>query len=311
MALTPSVPALRGETGRGRPPWYTHRLNHPAAYRVTGAVGAMLPRSLRLRLAAEVGARLRRFFPREWAVVEDNAARIRPGAGSAEHRALARAVFRHFAMCFTDRLVANRRAREAERMVAGVEGGEHLEAALAPERGVVLLTAHLGNWELAGRVGAAATRRRLHVVMEPEHDARVEALLGGADGAVSVVRRRRPTDALPLVAALRRHELVAMQGDRALGTPADARADFFGAPAAFPLGPFVLARATGAPVLPVFCVLERDRRYRLVLGAPVTVGQGGEREGLLGWVVALERMVRAHPEQWFNFFDCWRPGPAA
>ena len=61
------------------------------------------------------------------------------------------------------------------------------------------------------------------------------------------VTRRHPTAMLPLVAALRRGEAVAMQGDRPLGTRGDAIVSFFGAPAAFPLGPFVLARAAGAP----------------------------------------------------------------
>lgn len=247
-------------------------------------------------------------------MVEGNAARIRPGAGPAERRALARDVFRHFAMCFSDLVVANRRAWETERMLAGVESPQHLEAALARERGVVLLTAHLGNWELAGRLGMAATRRPVHVVMEPEGDARLEALLAGhaePGGALRVLRRRHPTDVLPLVAALRRRELVAMQGDRALGTAADTPTRFFGAPAAFPLGPFVLARATGATVLPVFCVLEPDRRYRLVLGAPMTVEARGEADALRRWVEALERMVGTHPEQWFNFFDCWGTHAAA
>src|SRR5204862_187569 len=76
-------------------------------------------------------------------------------------------------------------------------------------------------------------------------------------------------------AALRRGEIVALQGDRALGTRGDVLQPFFGAPAAFPLGPFVLARAAGAPVVPAFCVLDADRRYRVVVGAPSSVEAGG------------------------------------
>jgi lauroyl/myristoyl acyltransferase len=111
---------------------------------------------------------------------------------------------------------------------------------------------------------------------------------------------------LPLVSALRRNEVVALQGDRALGGRGDRLRPFFGAPAPFPLGPFVLARAAGAPVLPAFCLLRADRRYTIAIGEPWTVPAGGEAGALTRWVCVLEAMVRRHPTQWFNFYDVWR-----
>ena len=108
-----------------------------------------------------------------------------------------------------------------------------------------------------------------------------------------------------LLAALRRGEHVALQGDRALGTRGDAAAPFFGVPAAFPLGPFVLARAAGAPLVPAFCVLAPDRRYRIRMFPPLRVGAEGEAAALGAWVEILEAAVRENPEQWFNFFDVW------
>jgi len=113
------------------------------------------------------------------------------------------------------------------------------------------------------------------------------------------------------VAALRRHEIVALQGDRALGTRGDALVDFFGAPAPFPLGPFVLARAAGAPVVPAFCVLDSRLRYTVVMAEPIRVAAGDEPAALLAWVRVLEAMVRRAPEQWFNFFDVWSAAPAS
>jgi predicted LPLAT superfamily acyltransferase len=113
-----------------------------------------------------------------------------------------------------------------------------------------------------------------------------------------------------LVSALRRGELVALQGDRALGTRGDTLVDFFGAPAAFPIGPFVLARAASVPVLPAFCLLAADRRYTVVMTEPIRVGADGDAGALRRWVGVLESMVRRAPEQWFNFYDVWRPAPA-
>jgi hypothetical protein len=76
------------------------------------------------------------------------------------------------------------------------------------------------------------------------------------------------------------------------------------------VGPFVLARATGAPVLPAFCVLRPDRRYAITLGEPIRVTAGGERQALARWVVVPEEAIRRHPGPWFNFFDVWSGVPA-
>jgi lauroyl/myristoyl acyltransferase len=307
MAVMPSAALLGGTDGPPNPPrprWYGHGLNHPLAYRAVAAIGAGLPRAGRLRLAAALAPRLRRLFRAEWDMVLRNAAHIVPGASGPAREALAADVFRHFAMCFSDLVVTNRRDQRRG-VLAGIEGRSRFEALMQRGCGVVVLTAHLGNWELAGRLMAEATGRPTHVVVEAEVDPRLESLLRGGPGPVRFVARRRPTDAVGLLTALRRGEVVAMQGDRAIGTRGDVPIPFFGAPARFPRGPFVLARAARVAVLPAFCVLGRDRRYTVHVGEPIVAEPGGEETAQVRWVAGLEAMVRAHPEQWFNFFDCW------
>ena len=121
------------------------------------------------------------------------------------------------------------------------------------------------------------------------------------------VARSRPTVSLELVGALRRGEIVALHGDRALGNAGDVLVPFFGHLAPFPVGPFRLARAAGVPVVPSFCLLDADHRYQIFLRAPLPVPAGGEEEALRAWVAGLEEVVRSHPTQWFNFFDIWSP----
>jgi predicted LPLAT superfamily acyltransferase len=148
-------------------------------------------------------------------------------------------------------------------------------------------------------------RRPTHLVVAAESDPRLERVLRDRPAPIRFVRREDPTAALGLVAALRRGEVIALQGDRALGDRTDARALFFGAAASFPLGPFILARAAGAPIVPSFCVLGDDRRYTITVDEPIGVGAGEERLALARWVAALERAVGDRPDQWFNFFDVW------
>jgi KDO2-lipid IV(A) lauroyltransferase len=273
-------------------------------------VARALPRPLRLATAGVLARRASAWFPAERRRVAANVARIRPHAGPAERAALVRAVFRHFALCFAD-LITTNRGRHPERLVARIEGDEHLHDAVSDGRGLVLVTAHLGNWELGGRLLARRLGRPTHVVVAGEADPRLENFLRGGPSPVRFVRRAGPAAMVPLVGALRRGEIVALQGDRALGTDGDTRIDFFGVPAPFPRGPFVLGRAARAPVVPAFCVLGEDRRYTVVMAPPIRVEAGGDREALARWVAVLEDMVRRVPEQWFNFFDVWSADPAA
>lgn len=291
------------------PRWYAHGWNTPVVYRLGSAVAERLPRQARLQLAAAVASLARVLFPAERRAVRSNVMRILPHASARQREALVGSVFRHFAVCFADLLTTNR-SLDAGRLLAAVEGERCLHDALAARRGLVVVTAHVGNWELAGRLLAARITRPTHVVVAPETNPQIEQFLRGGPGPVRFVSRTRPTAVLQLVAALRRGEIVAVQGDRALGDRSDVPVRFFDSDAPFPVGPFVLARASGAPVVPAFCLLGRDRRYTVTIGEPIRVEGGGEHRALARWVATLESVVRRHPEQWFNFFDVWRHAPA-
>ena len=306
-AVTQATPTPVRGAGITVPRWYAHRFNRAAVYRLASIAASAFPRPARLRVAAGVAGLAARRFPAERRVVRRNLARILPGAPARELDALVAAVFRNFAVCFVDLITANRHG-DVGALVAAVDGISALEAAVRVGRGVVVLTAHLGNWELAGRMLARHGARPTHVVVAAEVDPAVERFLrGGQPAPVRFVTRDAPTTSLALLTALRRGEIVALQGDRALGTRGDVDQSFFGAPAPFPLGPFVLARAAGAPVVPAFCLLDGDWRYRIVVGTPATVTTGSEADALGAWVRSLEAMVRRHPAQWFNFYDVWSP----
>lgn len=288
----------------GAPRWYAHPYNRAVLYRLAGALGR-LPRPARLALAGRLGAAAARWFPAERATVRKALARFTGAEGRALD-ALTRALFRTFAMCFSDLVSTNRRpaAWLAARMVGRRTGTEWLDALGG---GAISLSAHVGSWELAGRLLAERSRRPTHVVVSEGEAPELGPWVRRDGDGVRFVPRSEPTVSLELVAALRRGEVVALQGDRALGNAGDVLVPFFGEPAPFPVGPFRLARATGVPIVPAFCLLDADHRYQIVVRPPLRVTPGSEEAALAAWVAGLEEVVGAHPTQWFNFFDVWSP----
>jgi predicted LPLAT superfamily acyltransferase len=120
-----------------------------------------------------------------------------------------------------------------------------------------------------------------------------------------------PTDAIPLVAALRRGEVVAMLGDRAYGRSA-ARIPFLGGTACFPVGPYVIAANAGAPLVHVFNLREPGGRYRFFGFPPQRLQMPSHslRDAYLRDCAArfardLEQILKLDPFQWYNFFPFW------
>lgn len=283
--------------------WHAHPYNRAAFYRLAAALG-WLPRRARLGLARRLGWLALRLLPVERSVVQKTLARV-TGATSLRLDELTLDVFGEFAMCFADLVSTNR--GPAGGLVAHVGRVTGTEGLAGLAGGVISLTAHLGNWELAGRLLAQRAARPTHVVVADEEARELERWVRRNGDGVRFVPRSRPTVSVALLGALRRGEVVALQGDRALGTRGDVPVPFFGDPAPFPVGPFVLARASGRPVVPAFCLLEPDLRYAVTILEPLTVRRGEEEEALRVWVARLEEVVRRHPTQWFNFFDIWSP----
>jgi predicted LPLAT superfamily acyltransferase len=119
------------------------------------------------------------------------------------------------------------------------------------------------------------------------------------------------TDAIPLVAALRRGEIVAMLGDRAYGSPA-ASIPFLGGIASFPIGAYVMAAIAGAPLMHVFNLREPGQRYRLFGFPPQRpeMPPRTQRDAYLCDCAArfagdLESVLKRDPLQWYNFYPFW------
>jgi lauroyl/myristoyl acyltransferase len=250
-------------------------------------------------------------MPREHAAVQGNLTRVLPDASRREIAWQARQVFGNFACFFADLLGLNRRALPLQQAyVTAVQGLPHLQEVLQSPRGFVAATAHLGNWDLAGRL-LSTYGRRIHVLMAPEQDPALQRFLreGGREAAIRFVTN--DGSAVQLLMTLRRGDVVAVQMDRATGHRSDVTVPFFGTPAVFPLGPFLLARAAQVPVLPCFCVMRPDARYEIWVDQAIPVAPGHEEAALYHMVRVLERYIAMAPNQWYNFYDVWDTTPIA
>src|SRR5258705_8002605 len=245
-----------------KPRWYSQGLNRLAYSRLARAAATVLPRPVRLALARVVARGVGRVLPAERSRVRANLERVLTGASPRELDAAVDDTFANFGAFFADLLILNRADPvRLRRYVAQRAGDEHLDAVFAAGHGAVLVTAHLGNWELGGRLlGCRGGAPRTHVVLSVEEDAALERHLRVNAPELRFVTRSHPAATLGLLSALRRGEAVAMQGDRPTGERGDRLGSVFGAAAALPPGPFRLAPARGAPLLPALLPLARERR---------------------------------------------------
>lgn len=185
-------------------------------------------------------------------------------------------------------------------------------AALGAGRGVVVVTGHIGSWDIAAK-GLREAACRVHVVMSREADAATQEFVATARaraGVQVVLTDESVFSSLRLIRALRRNEIVAIQLDRSAGSGGVRWLPFLGAAAPFPSGPFVLARLAGSPVVPVFAPRLGRRHYRIHIGEPVAVPRAARDPLVLDRVMLevveqLEEIVRRHPRQWFQFAPFW------
>jgi phosphatidylinositol dimannoside acyltransferase len=191
-------------------------------------------------------------------------------------------------------------------------GLEHFEKLQSQPGGAIILTAHMGNYDLGAHLFAENSERRIVMVRAPETDPdtrRYEDELHErtAAGDLKIDFSTRASElALDLLDALRRGEIVAIQGDRVTPGIAALPATLFGKRTSLPAGPFALAMSARVPIYPLFIFRLGRRRYRLVAGAPFEVVRTKDRseafaKGIDHWTRELEEIVRAAWFQWFAF----------
>lgn len=226
-----------------------------------------------------------------------------PGVTNERRDELAREMIRSFYKSVYEIGESLRESAEQLRTrIDGIEGVEHYQAARRLGKGAILVTAHLGSFEL-GVAALLDREQRIHVVFRRDEFPRFERLrsrlrarLGVTEAAVNegwpVWMRLRD--------ALAADEVVMIQGDRVMPGQRGAVVPFQTGHIRMPTGPVKLALASGAPLIPVFAVRTGLHRARIVIDEAIRVepGREGMQAALAALARAIARQVAAHPEQW-------------
>lgn len=189
-----------------------------------------------------------------------------------------------------------------------------IKAALKKNKGALILTGHLGNWEL---LTATASLEKIgnHAVYRPLD-------LKPVDRFVVRMRSRFGTHMIPatqalrkIVAALKQNETVGLLIDQNSDPHNGVVVEFFGRPAFATKGLALIARQTGAPVVPAFLVREKDR-FKVISGPEIPfVRTGDARKDIeintQRYNLAIEQAVRQYPEQWFWVHRRWKTRPSS
>jgi len=207
----------------------------------------------------------------------------------------------------------SRRGRtEVKRAVREVEGKEILRQAYDQGKGVILISAHLGNWELLG-AWLAISGFPLVAVEKEQEDSFLNRLILNTRKKMSIelISKDEP-DFRDLLRALKRGKGIGLISDQHAGKRG-VPSKFLGRTTSTFAGPVLLARASGAPVIPIFDIRLGPGAHKIVAYPPLPLQWEGNLEqavlrNVQLYTDAIANMVRKYPGQWLWLHRRWREG---
>jgi predicted LPLAT superfamily acyltransferase len=241
-------------------------------------------------------------------------------------RATAREVFRHirtYAVTLVDRIYLL--AESTRRFRITTHGLKELDALIEQNRGILLLGAHIGSFEVLRALSERRPELKTRILMDRQQTPELTSMLmalNPAVGASIIDVGGNDTDiVLAIQDAAKQGALIGMLADRSRPKESTRMVPFFGALAPFPVAPYLIASLLDLPVVLTFALYRGGNRYDLYFEtlAERMVIPRREREALMHewtarFAARLEHYVRFDPYNWFNFYDFWHraddPAPA-
>jgi KDO2-lipid IV(A) lauroyltransferase len=235
-----------------------------------------------------------------------------PGAQASRLQRIARRSFIQFGAIFSDIIKTAQLPPERRDALLTVRGEENLALALREGKGVLLFTAHLGNWEIAS--GFVSKACRLSVIARALDNPLLEAELAKLRKGLGAHVIYKKQAAREILQRLRRNEAVAILIDQNVLRSEAVFVDFFGKPAATTPSLAAFHLRTKAPILPVFCLPAPKGKYQLhILERLLLPGEGDQDKDVLKITQVctkiIEDWIRKNPVSWFWFHNRWKSRP--
>ncbi|MFA5143777.1 MAG: lysophospholipid acyltransferase family protein [Candidatus Omnitrophota bacterium] len=242
------------------------------------------------------------------AVIKNLRTIVLPAPGEPELRRMARELYRNFAKYLVDFFRFSKIDEEYVNRFVKVEGRHNIDSALAKKCGAVLVSAHIGNWELGGSA-ISLLGYPMSAVVLTHRNKKIDAFF----------RRQRLRGKLTPIEIgaslkacyhiLKSNRLLGLLGDRDF-TGNGLMLDFFGKKTLFPKGPSVFGYRLGAPLIPTLIIRRPDDTFCLSFEEPIYADRSKPEDAavmeLAGKCAAIiETYVRRYPTQWYIFKDMW------
>lgn len=217
-------------------------------------------------------------------------------------------VFRNFAKHLVDFLRLSRLTRDYILSHANIEGKENVDKALGAGKGVVMVTAHHGNWEM-GAAMIASLGCPFYAIALDHKDKRINDffLRQRAFGDVKIIPLG--TQIKKCFKVLKKNNLLAIVGDRDF-SDTGVKVNFFGHQTILPKGPAIFSLRTGAPIIPTFTIRTKDDNVKLIFEKPLesknlTNSEADVKNLMREYLSVIERYIRDFPGQWYAFRKVW------
>lgn len=191
------------------------------------------------------------------------------------------------------------------------DGEENLRKIAALHKGGILLSAHIGNWDVAGHL-FTRLQTPIHIVLYDGEHEKIKQYLEGITGKrkINIIVIKNDLSHIYAISdAFSKNELVCMHADRFIEGNKTLTTDFLGEKARFPIGPFLLAAKFKVPVSFVFAVKEGKLHYHLsaseIKDYSIFDKEAVMPEMLQDYAAEMEKKLKQYPEQWFNYYDFW------
>lgn len=198
-----------------------------------------------------------------------------------------------------------------------LEGKKHFDEAFAKGKGVIIVSAHFGNFPLM-LLRLAQEGYKANAIIRPTRDEKIEKYFQAQRtklGLHTIYANPKQACVTESIKVLRNNEFLFIPLDQNFGSGAGVFVEFFGEKAATATGPVVFALRTGSPIVPMFIVREKDDTHKIIIEPAMTLEKKGSEKEMIEHNVqritaVIEKYIRKYPQEWGWMHRRWKSRPS-